>query len=535
MAQLLLRLGRQAGEAFDLRPMLQSLADEIRQAFAWDSVALVASDRESGRKVAEGLSLDAETPLLPTPDDVSLIEQVLASGLPVVRPVPPRGSTDTESVEVCVPLLLGGQVVAALHVKSLDLGALAEISSRCETVAQHLAGQIAGALLLEETTRRATYLGMLAEASRIALDPGDLAVRLSQLTDYLRSRFALRLVTVVLAYAGSAEYEHIALSADPDVTLTIDPRRRLPMTRGVTGRALRTGEPLLVRNVGDDPDFIPIAEGVAAEFVVPIRFGGEVLGAFNFEASGRDDFTAEHLTLLRVVSDQVAGAIHLAALNERLASTKRALEEANRQLQEANQSLRQISMLDDLTRIPNRRQFDDTLDLEWRRAMRLGESLSILLIDIDSFKAYNDSLGHPRGDACLRRVAECLRETLQRAGDLVARYGGEEFAAILAGTPIEQAEKSAEVLRRRIEALAIRHPASPAAAHLTISVGVACAIPVPGSMPDQLVGAADQALYAAKAAGRNRVCTADITHADRRTGDSTRPGDRTGGGNAIRG
>ena len=178
------------------------------------------------------------------------------------------------------------------------------------------------------------------------------------------------------------------------------------------------------------------------------------------------------------------------------------------QLEEANTKLQELSELDALTSIANRRRFEETLAREWRRATRDALPLSLIMIDIDYFKDFNDAYGHQVGDECLRRVAGEIGEAITRTGDLVARYGGEEFAAILPSTPSRGAIAVAELLRQRVERMATRHPKSPAGV-VTISLGVATMTPGEAFAPDSLVAAADQALYAAKRAGRNRVETSN--------------------------
>jgi diguanylate cyclase (GGDEF)-like protein len=167
--------------------------------------------------------------------------------------------------------------------------------------------------------------------------------------------------------------------------------------------------------------------------------------------------------------------------------------------------LRSQSLADGLTGIANRRRFDETLEEELRRTARTDVPLSLIMLDIDFFKAYNDLYGHQRGDECLTRVAHTLAEAVHRAGDLVARYGGEEFAVILPGTDAEGALHVGELLRTRVAALEIDHGYSSTARYVTASVGVATR--PPGSTADAraLIGAADRALYDAKGSGRNRV------------------------------
>jgi diguanylate cyclase (GGDEF)-like protein len=174
------------------------------------------------------------------------------------------------------------------------------------------------------------------------------------------------------------------------------------------------------------------------------------------------------------------------------------------QLAEANERLAQLSRQDALTGVANRRRLDEALDDEWRRARRLNVPLALLLLDVDLFKDYNDHLGHPAGDACLKAVAAAVAETHTRAGELVARYGGEEFAVLIAGASLEAAVASAENARRRVAELALPHPSSERG-FVTVSVGVASAMPTDDASVRTLVEAADHALYRAKRAGRN--CT----------------------------
>ena len=182
-------------------------------------------------------------------------------------------------------------------------------------------------------------------------------------------------------------------------------------------------------------------------------------------------------------------------------SSRKQAEEA---LRAANQELQRLVNVDGLTQVANRRAFDERLEGEWRRLQRAGRPLSLLLLDVDYFKPYNDHYGHPRGDECLIRIARAIREMLHRPGDLVARYGGEEFAVVLPDTDLEGAAAVAEQLRRAVGGLAMAHEVSPIGRRVTISIGVASS--VPGGRLDQnrLIEWADQALYLAKRQGRDR-------------------------------
>ncbi len=202
--------------------------------------------------------------------------------------------------------------------------------------------------------------------------------------------------------------------------------------------------------------------------------------------------------LERVVEERTR---ELRAANERLG-------EVNVQLGEANRSLERLSQVDGLTGLANRRRFDERLDAEWRRAQRSGEPLALALFDVDHFKAYNDGLGHPAGDACLRSVAGVFLEGVKRPADLAARYGGEEFVVLLPGLGPDEAAVFVEALRGRVESLALPHVSSSVGPHVTVSAGVASTRPKEGGTPDALLAAADAALYEAKRRGRNRTARA---------------------------
>jgi diguanylate cyclase (GGDEF)-like protein len=167
--------------------------------------------------------------------------------------------------------------------------------------------------------------------------------------------------------------------------------------------------------------------------------------------------------------------------------------------------LENLSTTDGLTAISNRRRFDGFLEQEWRRSMRERAELSLILIDIDFFKQFNDRYGHLAGDDCLKQVAATLKETAQRAGDLVARYGGEEFACILHGTGQKRARAMARRIADKIAGLKIPHEGSAVADHVTLSFGVATIVPERGQDYSDLIRMADLSLYSAKEGGRNRV------------------------------
>ncbi|WP_031361990.1 diguanylate cyclase domain-containing protein [Caballeronia sordidicola] len=169
--------------------------------------------------------------------------------------------------------------------------------------------------------------------------------------------------------------------------------------------------------------------------------------------------------------------------------------------------LRASALLDGLTGVANRRKFDEDLQTDWRQCLRETAPLSLILIDIDYFKLYNDRYGHQAGDTCLKLVARALVETLRRPYDKLARYGGEEFACLLPKTELAGASAMAERMRTRVSELNVEHLGSDVAQVVTISLGVASMVPTPSVTPELLLKASDQQLYEAKRTGRARVCT----------------------------
>ena len=172
--------------------------------------------------------------------------------------------------------------------------------------------------------------------------------------------------------------------------------------------------------------------------------------------------------------------------------------------------LRALSFIDGLTGIANRRRFDEALLREWRRCARSHLPLSLVMLDVDHFKAYNDHYGHQAGDECLRAVAALLDEQMKRPGDLAARYGGEEFICLLPETDVDGATRVAERLRQAVAGHRLPHALSPVGGHVTISLGVSSAMPLGEAPPDGLTQLADRLLYEAKRSGRNRVCSGGI-------------------------
>jgi diguanylate cyclase (GGDEF)-like protein len=188
-----------------------------------------------------------------------------------------------------------------------------------------------------------------------------------------------------------------------------------------------------------------------------------------------------------------------------ISNREKEIEARTEELKEANETLERLSREDSLTGLANRRWFAQFLAQTWRTALRDNKAISILIMDIDDFKAYNDTYGHQKGDECLKLVAQAIHRSFGRASDLVSRYGGEEFVVILGDTPLEGALQIAEQIRAAVEALQIPHSASKYHQFVTLSIGVTSTLPTHDTQPETVLISADRAMYNAKHNGKNRV------------------------------
>ncbi|MFM2062850.1 MAG: hypothetical protein RLZZ507_2520 [Cyanobacteriota bacterium] len=227
-----------------------------------------------------------------------------------------------------------------------------------------------------------------------------------------------------------------------------------------------------------------------ANLVVPIVQGKNLWGLLvAYQCSAPRKWQQLEIDLLQKIADQLVIGIRQAHIYQ--------------QLEAANQELQRLANIDSLTQIANRRCFDEVLFQEWKRLQREKLPLSLILCDIDFFKNYNDTYGHPAGDDCLKQVANILDQAINRPADLVARYGGEEFVLILPNTDTEGAVHIVEEIRSQITLAAIGHISSQISQYVTLSLGIATLIPHDQTSPESLISQADQALYQAKQSGRN--------------------------------
>ncbi len=223
--------------------------------------------------------------------------------------------------------------------------------------------------------------------------------------------------------------------------------------------------------------------------------------------AGADDYISKPFDERELLA-RVRNLLRTHAAEQQLTGLNRQLQQQKQQLETVNRALQYLATYDSLTEVRNRRSFNEYLDTEWRRLAREEAPLSLIMCDIDYFKLYNDTYGHQAGDECLRQVAAVLQHSVKRSADLVARYGGEEFAVVLPNTDIQGATCVAEMIGQQVRSLQIVHAKSAVSEYVTLSLGVACCIPAPMSQPATLIAIADEALYRAKKAGRDRVSVA---------------------------
>jgi len=259
---------------------------------------------------------------------------------------------------------------------------------------------------------------------------------------------------------------------------------------------------------------------VLMDLIMPVMDGIDAAIEIRKICESRNDWTpiiflsamTEGKDIVRAIEaggdDYLTKPVDPVVLNAKLLAMQR-IGEMRQELKNANLELRMMSVKDGLTGIANRRYFDEVLDKEVKRAIRLQSPLSLILCDIDSFKPYNDNYGHQAGDDCLKTVAKTMAKASRRPGDLVARYGGEEFGIVLPETSLEGAIGVAETVRESIDKLNLTHDYAVAGANVTISAGVATIFPDNSDdvehVSRRIIHAADKALYQAKEKGRNQV------------------------------
>ncbi len=404
----------------------------------------------------------------------SFVEQRVARGLPVGAE---QSSDELERVELAVDRLLESMERPAHRASSSGTfeAPSAEQSHREAMLARDLTTKTV------ELAQRLEERNVLFEVLRESAASQNLASVLDTLVERLGPVLRLRECAVLLRRPDASFVVEAAWGfAEPKSVLG----RAIVSGEGVTGGSTERNEAILIEDVTNSPEYLAFWGEVRREgsfLSVPIQAAGQTIGALALTRPPEDPLTPTESRYVSAIADQVALAIHNAQLFAKL---------------------EELSTTDELTRLPNRRYFNERLGRELSQARRWGHTLSVLVIDIDHFKKLNDREGHAAGDEALVAVAQVLRAALREV-DVVARWGGEEFVVILDRANEEDAILVADKLRKAVEDLVVPGTEGQPGGHLTVSIGAAEL--APGEDAGALVQRADRAVYVAKKAGRNRV------------------------------
>ena len=237
----------------------------------------------------------------------------------------------------------------------------------------------------------------------------------------------------------------------------------------------------------------------------PLVVEDKILGVLTVQSKKKNAYSHYNFDMVKALSSYIAIAINNAQESEKLAEEIKVRKNAQMELEKINEKLLRLSEIDGLTGIPNRRRFDEFFSLEWSKSEEYSNYLSLLIIDIDCFKEYNDHYGHLAGDEVIRKIATLLQNSLKRCTDFVARYGGDEFIVVLPSTNAEGALCVAKRMKKAIESLKIEHNYSSVENYITITIGVSSIIPKNHIDKEALIHTSDKALYEAKGKGRNTI------------------------------
>jgi diguanylate cyclase (GGDEF)-like protein len=394
-------------------------------------------------------------------------------------------STERGGSAVGIPMLDKDVLLGVIHVESNNQGEFEYDDMRTlQALADLIATALQKARLYARTQEHLRVMTTLQSISHAVSSSLELDKILHNVIELLKDSFGYTYISIYLL-----DGEILCLGAEIGYPkgMTIN---EIPIASGVIGRAVRTKQTQYLRDVSTDPTFLQASYEVKSEIGVPLLKEDKVLGVLNVESDRNVPLDENDVNLLNTLAGSVAVAIDNARLH---AEVKR------------------MALTDAVSGLANRRAFDDYMQTEIRRAKRYGGSLSLIILDLDSFKQYNDTWGHPAGDVRLREIGDLLSAKV-RDPDIVARYGGEEFAVILPNTSKEGAIVLAERLRIFAEEYApLKHNDGSPVPGYTISLGVAT-FPEDADTLDELLIAADNAELSAKQLGKNRVCVANSSN-----------------------
>jgi diguanylate cyclase (GGDEF)-like protein len=379
-------------------------------------------------------------------------------------------------------MLYENELLGVLYVESVVLNDFdTDIAHTFQTLASHTVTAIQRARLFGLSRHRLRAITAVQSVSQTVASSLELEQIFQIVVDMLKNTFGYPFVSIYLL-----DGDVLRLGAQIGYPLELV-YTQIPIAFGIAGRAVQSRQTQFIPDLRNEPGFLRASFEVESEICVPLLKEGTVLGVLNVESQPGRPLTPTDVELLA----SLAGPIAVSVDNARLHS-----------------NVKSLALTDSLTTLANRRAFDYAIESEVARVMRYGPPLSLIILDIDSFKIYNDTWGHLAGDGRLRAVADLLRANV-RHPDIAARYGGEEFALLLPFTDKTGAILLAERLRAAAQANAPHEPQDGTAiAGYTLSLGVA-SFPEDGKTPEELLLAADNAELAAKRLGKNRVFAAN--------------------------
>lgn len=469
----------------DLSDMFRRIVEEVSQTFGYSHVSIHRLD-------GDYLLLQAQVGYRDSHEKIHITKGILgrvartgkAALVSDVTQDRDYISADPEvRSEAAVPITADNRVLGVLNVEADGSHRMTEADL---ALLQALAGQLGVALrnatLFEEAQASRDEITVLYEAAKTISSSLELESVLNNLVQVTCQAFTYEQGAILLVDDRSGDLVVEAIYGYAPGTRGY----RIPAGKGITGAVQRTGKPEIVADVRRDGRYIGVTERVVSEIAVPLISEGRVIGVFNLESTKRGAFGQRDLHILTALAGYATIAIENARLYEK---TKR------------------LAITDGLTELYNHRYLHEALERALERCRRDGQPLAAIMLEIDSFKRYNDTYGHQRGDEVLRIVADVLRKG-SRPTDIVARYGGDEFMIVLPNTSKETASEIAERLRRAVEAYPFLLGGQ-LAPNVTLSVGVA-ASPDDGETVDGIVDAVDRAQYTAKRSGGNKVYVAHV-------------------------
>lgn len=482
---LLEETGRRIADTFDEREILQRAVDSVTNAFGYAETAIsvltpdntleitaISGAEDFGyrpgyrQKLGEGI----------IGYTASLQKTYISGNVSEDRHY---YSNNTKSGSaICAPIFKQDALFGVLYVESLEQNAFDDLDIiTLETLASQVSESLQRAALYAQTQSNLRTLSMIQETSKLVASSLDLETISQTVVKKLKETFHYSHVSI---YFLKDDFLNLAAQVGYPEEMVI---RNIHISQGVSGRAIRTKSIQFIEDTSKDDSFLKADRNLSSEICVPLMKEDRVLGTLNIESSRDSGLTQKDVDLLSAI----AGPIAISVDNARL-----------------HAELKAVATTDAVTGLSNRHLFEQAILAEVERAERNGAQLSLIIFDIDNFKEYNDTWGHPAGDARLKAMANIIRGTLRKY-DIAARYGGDEFAIILADCDQQKALAYAERLRHGMLQDAGDVPNNgEAVAGYTLSMGIAT-YPLDALQPGELVIAADHAALRAKQQGRNRI------------------------------